>query len=87
MNAIQLSRKSLSLLLWALILSSPHTSQAQNTIIGSPGQGIILKSPNGATCRLLSIDNAGQWFLRLSLARKIGSNRPSFCLGFQRRLL
>ena len=30
-----------------------------NIIVGSPGQGIILKSPNGATCRLLSIDNAG----------------------------
>ncbi len=28
-------------------------------LIGSPGQGIILKSPNGATCKLLSIDNAG----------------------------
>lgn len=30
-----------------------------NILIGSPGQGIILKSPDGATCRLLSIDNAG----------------------------
>lgn len=30
-----------------------------NILVGSPGQGIILKSPNGATCRLLSIDNAG----------------------------
>lgn len=30
-----------------------------NILIGSPGQGIILKSPNGATCKLLSIDNAG----------------------------
>jgi hypothetical protein len=30
-----------------------------NLIMGSPGQGIILKSPNGATCKLLSIDNAG----------------------------
>ena len=28
-------------------------------LVGSPGQGIILKSPNGTTCRLLSIDNAG----------------------------
>ena len=28
-------------------------------LIGTPGQGIILKSPNGGTCRLLSIDNAG----------------------------
>lgn len=30
-----------------------------NLLIGSSGQGIILKSPNGATCRLLAIDNAG----------------------------
>ena len=30
-----------------------------NILVGSPGQGIILKSPDGATCRLLSIDNMG----------------------------
>ena len=30
-----------------------------NILVGPPGQGIILKSPNGATCKLLSIDNAG----------------------------
>ena len=30
-----------------------------NILVGSPGQGLILKSPNGATCRLLTIDNAG----------------------------
>lgn len=30
-----------------------------NILIGSPGQGIVLKSPDGATCKLLSIDNAG----------------------------
>jgi hypothetical protein len=30
-----------------------------NIVVGSPGQGVILRSPNGATCRLLSIDNAG----------------------------
>lgn len=34
-----------------------------NVLIGSPGQGIILKSPNGATCRLLSIDNVGAMVL------------------------
>ena len=34
--------------------------QGGNILVGSPGQGIILKSPDGATCRLLSIDNAGQ---------------------------
>lgn len=28
-------------------------------LVGSPGQGIILKSPSGGTCRLLSLDNAG----------------------------
>lgn len=28
-------------------------------LVGSPGQGIVLKSPGGATCKLLSIDNAG----------------------------
>jgi len=30
-----------------------------NILVGSPGQGIILKSPNGGTCGLLAIDNAG----------------------------
>ena len=30
-----------------------------NILVGSPGQGLILKSPDGATCRRLSIDNAG----------------------------
>ena len=34
-----------------------------NILVASPGQGIILKSPNGATCRLLSIDNAGNMTL------------------------
>lgn len=34
-----------------------------NILIGSPGQGIILKSPDGATCKLLSIDNAGAMVL------------------------
>jgi hypothetical protein len=28
-------------------------------LVGTPGQGIVLKSPDGATCKLLSIDNAG----------------------------
>ena len=28
-------------------------------LVGSPGQGIILKSDNGLTCRLLSLDNTG----------------------------
>ncbi len=32
-------------------------------LVGSPGQGIILKSPGGATCKLLSIDNAGAMVL------------------------
>ena len=30
-----------------------------NILVGSPGQGIILKSPDGLTCKLFSIDNAG----------------------------
>jgi hypothetical protein len=34
-----------------------------NILVGSPGQGMILKSPNGATCKLLSIDNAGAMVL------------------------
>ncbi len=34
-----------------------------NLLVGSPGQGIILKSPDGATCKLLSIDNAGAMVL------------------------
>ena len=28
--------------------------------VGLPGHGVILKSPNGATCRRLTIDNAGE---------------------------
>ena len=34
-----------------------------NILVGSPGQGIVLKSPDGATCKLLSIDNAGAMVL------------------------
>jgi NDP-sugar pyrophosphorylase family protein len=34
-----------------------------NILVGSPGQGIILKSPDGATCKLLSIDNTGAMVL------------------------
>jgi hypothetical protein len=34
-----------------------------SVVIGSPGQGIILKSPDGTTCRLLSIDNTGAMVL------------------------
>jgi hypothetical protein len=34
-----------------------------NILVGSPGQGIILKSPDGATCKLFSIDNAGAMVL------------------------
>jgi hypothetical protein len=30
-----------------------------NILVGTPGQGIVLKSPDGLTCKLLSIDNAG----------------------------
>jgi hypothetical protein len=33
--------------------------QSGNIFVGSPGQGIILKSPDGNTCRVLTIDNAG----------------------------
>ena len=33
--------------------------QGGNIYIGAAGQGIILKSPDGALCRLLTIDNAG----------------------------
>ena len=34
-----------------------------NILVGTPGQGIILKSPNGAACKLFSIDNAGAMVL------------------------
>ena len=34
-----------------------------NILVGSPGQGIILRSPNGGMCRLISIDNAGALIL------------------------
>ena len=30
-----------------------------SVLVGSPGQGIILKSPDGAVCRRLTIDNTG----------------------------
>jgi len=33
--------------------------QGGHILVGAPGQGIILKSPDGNTCKLLSIDNAG----------------------------
>jgi len=34
-----------------------------NTLATSAGKGLILKSPDGATCRLISIDNAGNLVL------------------------
>lgn len=34
-----------------------------NTPVASPGQGIVLKSPDGLTCKLLSIDNSGSMAL------------------------
>jgi trimeric autotransporter adhesin len=34
-----------------------------NIHVTDPGQGIILKSPDGSVCRLLSIDNAGAMVL------------------------
>ena len=34
-----------------------------NILVGTPGQGIILKSPDGLACRLLSINNAGAMVL------------------------
>ena len=34
-----------------------------NILVGSRGQGIVLKSLNSATCKLLSIDNAGAMVL------------------------
>lgn len=33
--------------------------QNGNVYVGSGGNGLILKSPNGAVCRLLTVDNAG----------------------------
>jgi len=35
------------------------TQLGNNILVGTPSQGIILKSPDGAMCKLLSIDNAG----------------------------
>jgi hypothetical protein len=34
-----------------------------NILVGTPGQGIVLKSPDGATCKLLSLDNTGAMVL------------------------
>lgn len=34
-----------------------------DVLVGSPGQGIIFRSPNGGTCKLLTIDNAGAMVL------------------------
>src|SRR2546430_2263030 len=33
--------------------------QGGNILVGTPGQGVILKSPDGNTCRVLTIDNTG----------------------------
>jgi uncharacterized repeat protein (TIGR03803 family) len=47
-------------------ISEPPTKlkvSGGDVLVGSPGQGIILKAPSGATCRLLSIDNAGAMVL------------------------
>ena len=33
--------------------------QNGHILVGSPGQGLILRSPNGATCRLLTINDVG----------------------------
>jgi hypothetical protein len=33
--------------------------QGGNILVGTAGLGIIMKSPNGATCRLLTINDAG----------------------------
>jgi hypothetical protein len=35
------------------------TQLGNNILVGTPGQGIILNSSDGAMCKLLSIDNAG----------------------------
>jgi hypothetical protein len=46
--------------------TAPQTKlhvQGGNILIGSAGQGIILKSPNGTTCRLLTIDDNGAMVL------------------------
>jgi hypothetical protein len=34
-----------------------------NIYLGTAGQGVILKSPDGAACRLLTIDNSGAFVL------------------------
>jgi hypothetical protein len=39
--------------------------QGGNLYLGGAGQGIILKSPDGSTCRLLTIDNSGGIVLTL----------------------
>jgi hypothetical protein len=46
--------------------SAPHSKlqvDGGNLYVGSPGQGIVLKSPNGAVCRRLTIDNTGAMVL------------------------
>ena len=34
-----------------------------NILVATPGQGVILKSPDGLTCKLLGIDNGGNMLL------------------------
>jgi len=46
--------------------SAPKTKlqvDGGNMYVGAPGQGLILKSPNGSVCRILSIDNSGNMVL------------------------
>ncbi|MBK9153513.1 MAG: hypothetical protein IPM25_04750 [Chloracidobacterium sp.] len=37
-----------------------------NILVTNAGGGVILKSPDGLTCRLLSIDNAGAMVLAIT---------------------
>jgi len=36
--------------------------------VGQPGQGIVLKSPNGQVCRKLTIDDAGNLVVKVMVS-------------------
>lgn len=59
-NAVEDNRPS-----WGALATPPPTPPTKlkleggNILIGSPGQGLILRSPNGTTCVKIGIDNTG----------------------------
>jgi hypothetical protein len=59
-NTIEDNRPS-----WGGVAASPPAPMVKlkvdggNILVGSPGQGLILRSPGGTVCKSIGIDNAG----------------------------